>query len=99
MNSSATWSSCLNHTIHSLASSAHDKDAPLRRQVRLTRPVAADHRRRNVGVAAERRFMIVTGVALKQRLPVSGRPYPRDQAAAVGTGNGNKRRHVSQAER
>src|SRR5690349_22682182 len=31
---------------------AHDKDAPLRREVRLARLIAADHRRRNVGVAA-----------------------------------------------
>jgi hypothetical protein len=55
---------------------AHDEDAPLRREVCLARPVAADHRRRNRGVAAERRLVIVTGVALKQRLTVGGRRMP-----------------------
>ena len=42
---------------------AYDEDAPLCREVCLTKRIAADHRRRNVGVAAKRRFMIVAGVA------------------------------------
>jgi hypothetical protein len=71
---------------------AHDKEAPLRRVVCLARPVAPDHRRRNVGGATKHRFVIVAGVAVKQRLAISDRPYPRDQAATIGTGDGSKRR-------
>jgi hypothetical protein len=43
--------------------------------------------------------VIVTGVALKKDLTISGRPYPRDEAAAVGTRDLHKRRHTLQAER
>jgi hypothetical protein len=59
---------------------------------------ATDHRRRNVGVAAERRLVIVAGVALKQHLAVSCRTHTRDQITPIGTGDLHKRRHIVQAE-
>src|SRR5262249_22186660 len=63
---------------------AHHEDAPLRRQVHLASFIATDHRRRNVGVTLKRRLVVVTGVALKQRLIVGARPRAGDQTVAVG---------------
>src|SRR6266508_3969485 len=77
---------------------AHHEDAPLRREVCLVRLIAADHRRRNGGVAAQRHLVIVTGVALKQPLTVGVWPHPRDERAAERAGDGDKRRHTVQAE-
>jgi hypothetical protein len=53
---------------------AYDEDAPLCCEVRLTCLKAADHRRRNIGVTLKRRFVVVTGVALKKDLAILRQP-------------------------
>src|SRR5262249_3132884 len=77
---------------------AYNEDASLRYEVRLARPVAADHGWRNVGVAAERRLVVVTGVAFKEGLTFGGWPHAGEQRAAIGGSDRNKRRHTVQAE-
>src|SRR5262245_7506291 len=77
---------------------AHDEDAPLRREVGFARFKMTDHRWCNVGVAAERRLVVVTDVTLKKKLTFGGRPHAGDETAAVGTRDGHKRRHTVQAE-
>ena len=43
--------------------------------------------------------MVITGVALKQHLTFCGWPHSCNEAAPIGADNGNKRRHIGQAER
>jgi len=57
---------------------AHHEDTPLHCDVRLASFIAANHWRRNIGVATKRRLVIVAGVALKQHLAVQlSDTYPR----------------------